>query len=367
MKNQRLDSLDAFRGLTVASMILVNNPGSWSYVYPPLRHAEWHGCTPTDLIFPFFLFIVGVAIHFAYQEKLEVGLTRSILVKIFKRSLIIFALGVFGSLFPTFNFEVVRIPGVLQRISVVFFFSSIIYLKFGWVNQIRLVAILLVGYYVLMNFVPVPGFGEPNLEKGMNLAAWLDNLLLEGHLWVQSKTWDPEGILSTVPAIGTCIIGMLIGQLLSAKANEYEKIIWLFLTGVALIILGLGWGVFFPMNKALWTSSFVLYTAGLACHALAVMYFLIDVKGFSQWALPLRYYGLNAIFVFVASGLIAKTLIRIKVDDEGKVSLWSWIFNNVFYSWLPSHVASISFAIALILFFGMILKWMYGRRIFIRV
>jgi predicted acyltransferase len=367
MANARLDSLDAFRGLTVAAMILVNNPGSWSYVYPPLRHAEWHGCTPTDLIFPFFLFIAGVSIHFAYQEKISSGLTKPLLWKISKRTLLIFGLGLFLSLFPTFNFEVVRIPGVLQRISVVFFLSSIIYFKLGWVNQIRLAVILLVGYYVLMNFVPVPGFGEPNLEKGTNLAAWLDNLLLEGHLWVQSKTWDPEGILSTVPAIGTCIIGMLIGQLLSAKANGYEKTIWLFLTGVALIILGLGWGLFFPLNKALWTSSFVVYTAGLACHTLAVMYFLIDVKGFSRWALPLRYYGLNAIFVFVASGLIAKILIRIKVDHEGNVSLWSWIFNNVFDSWLPSHVASISFAIAFILFFGGILKWMYGRGIFVKV
>ncbi len=362
----RLESLDAFRGLTVAAMIMVNNPGSWSYVYPPLRHAEWHGCTPTDLIFPFFLFIVGVSIHFAYHEKISSGLTQSVVWKISKRALIIFGLGLFLTLFPNFNFETVRIPGVLQRISVVFFISSIIYFKLNWLSQIRLVAILLVGYYLMMNFIPVPGIGEANLEKGTNLAAWLDSLLLEGHMWSQTKTWDPEGILSTIPAIGTCIIGMLIGQILSAKTNENEKTIWLFLSGVTLTVLGLGWSLFFPLNKALWTSSFVLYTAGLACQGLAVMYFLIDVKGYSKWALPFRYYGMNAIFVFVASGLLAKMLGRIKVGADS-TSLWSWIFNNVFDSWLPSYVASLSFAVCLILLFGLILRWMYRRKVFIKV
>jgi predicted acyltransferase len=363
----RLESLDAFRGLTVAGMILVNNPGSWSYVYPPLRHAEWHGCTSTDLIFPFFLFIVGVSIHFAYQEKISEGLTKTVFWKIAKRALIIFGLGLLLTLVPNFNFETVRIPGVLQRISVVFFISSMLYFKLNWVSQIRLAAVLLLGYYVVMNFIPVPGIGDANLEKGTNLAAWLDSIVLEGHMWSQTRTWDPEGILSTIPAISTCMIGMLIGQLLSAKASENEKTIWLFLAGVALTILGLGWGLFFPMNKALWTSSFVLYTAGLACHGLAVMYFLIDVKGYSKWALPLRYYGMNAIFVFVASGLLAKMMGRIKVDAEGKVSVWSWIFKNVFDSWLPSHVASLAFAVCLILFFGFILRWMYNKKIFIKV
>src|SRR5690349_1451096 len=179
----RLDSLDAFRGLTVAAMIIVNNPGSWSSVYPPLRHAEWHGCTPTDLIFPFFLFIVGVSIHFAYQEKISAGLTKTTTWKIGKRALIIFGLGLLLTLIPNFNFETVRIPGVLQRIAVVFFISSIIYFKTNWVSQIRLTALLLLGYYIIMNFIPVPGIGDANLEKGTNLAAWLDSIVLEGHMW----------------------------------------------------------------------------------------------------------------------------------------------------------------------------------------
>src|SRR5689334_19258986 len=167
----RLESLDAFRGLTVAAMILVNNPGSWSFVYPPLLHAEWHGCTPTDLIFPFFLFIVGVSIHFAYQEKISAGLSSRTLWKIGKRALIIFGLGLLLTLVPNFNFETVRIPGVLQRISVVFLISSILYFKLNWVSQIRLATVLLFGYYIVMNFIPVPGVGDANLEKGTNLAA----------------------------------------------------------------------------------------------------------------------------------------------------------------------------------------------------
>lgn len=366
MIKPRLDSLDAFRGLTVAAMILVNNPGSWNFVYPPLRHAEWHGCTPTDLIFPFFLFIVGVSIHFAYQEKTVAGLTSVVFWKIAKRALIIFGLGLFLALFPRFNFETVRIPGVLQRISIVFFFSSLIYFKFGWLAQIRLASILLVIYFIAMNFIPVPGFGDPNLEKGTNLAAWFDSIVLEGHMWAQTKTWDPEGLLSTIPAIGSCIIGMLVGQLISAKANENEKTIWLFLVGASLTVLGLAWSLFFPMNKALWTSSFVLYTAGIATQCLAIMYFLIDVKGYSKWALPLRYYGTNAIFVFVASGLLAKILTFVKIDD-GANSLWGWIFNNIFHSWLPSYIASLSFAVCLIIFFGLILRWMHRKKIFIKV
>ena len=365
--NKRLESLDAFRGLTVAAMILVNNPGSWNYVYPPLLHAEWHGCTPTDLIFPFFLFIVGVSIHFAYQDKLSKGLSKEIFWKISKRALIIFLLGLFLTLFPKFDFSVVRIPGVLQRISVVFFCSSIIYFKLNWLNQIKLTAFLLIGYYAIMTLIPVSELGEANLDKATNLAAWLDNFLLGGHLWSQSKTWDPEGILSTIPAIGTCLIGMLMGKLLSSPIEEKEKTIWLFICGVVLTVLGLGWGLIFPLNKALWTSSYVLYTAGLACNGLAVMYFVIDVKGYSSWALPLRYYGVNAIFVFVASGLVAKILIRTKLDEEGKISLWSWIYNNVYASWLPTYFASFLFAVTLIVLFGFILKWMYNKKIFIKV
>ena len=366
---ERLESLDVFRGITVAAMILVNNPGTWEHIYSPLRHAAWNGCTPTDLIFPFFLFIVGVSIHFAYQHKTTEGLTQKVFLKITRRTLIIFSLGIFLSLFPKFDFSVVRIPGVLQRISVVFFFSSILYLTTGWLTQIRIAVLLLLVYYILMTFVPVPGFGEPNLEPGTNLGAWLDYSLLEGHLWVQSKTWDPEGILSTIPAIATGIIGMLTGKLFTEIKEPATRVSWMFLIGAILIVFGLSWGLFFPINKSLWTSSFVLYTAGIAMQFLAACHWLIDVNGKKRWSKPFTWYGMNAIFVFVASGLLAKILGRIKLDDGagGEISSWTWIYKNAFEHWLTPINASLAVALSLVTFFGLILWWMYRKKIFIKI
>ncbi|MCA6377181.1 MAG: DUF1624 domain-containing protein [Cytophagales bacterium] len=364
----RLYSLDVFRGITVAAMILVNNPGSWNSVYPPLLHAKWHGCTPTDLIFPFFLFIVGVSIHFAYQPKLNEGLTKKNVSKILRRTVIIFLLGMMLALVPTFNFSSVRIPGVLQRISLVFLFCSLIYFKTNWLSQIRLALVLLVGYFVLMTMVPVPGVGEANLEPEKNLGAWLDRLLLNGHLWVQSKTWDPEGLLSTIPAIATGIVGMLTGQLFSKISAPAEKVTWLFFIGAMLIVTGLAWGLVFPINKALWTSSYVLYTGGIAMQFLAACYWLIDVQGVKKWSTPFIYYGMNAIFVFVASGLLVKALTRIKIGEgENELSLWSYLYQNLYASWLSPKNASLGFAVTLILFFLVILWQMYQRKIFVKV
>src|SRR5579859_2833408 len=287
MKPDRLVSLDAFRGITVAAMILVNNPGSWDAVYPPLRHAHWNGCTPTDLIFPFFLFIVGMSIHFAYQSRLPDGMNRKVFSKILKRTLIIFGLGLLLAWFPVFSLgrlSHLRIPGVLQRVSLVFFCCSLLYFRSGWLAQIRVAALLLVGYFLLMTLMPVPGIGAANLEPETNLGAWLDRLLLNGHLWTQSKTWDPEGILSTIPAVATGIIGMLVGQLFTKFEGQESRTAWLFFLGCVLSMAGWTWGLFFPINKSLWTSSYVLYTAGLAMQAFACCYWLFDVQGLRKWA-----------------------------------------------------------------------------------
>ena len=369
MEKQRLYSLDVFRGITVAAMILVNNPGSWDTVYPPLLHAKWNGCTPTDLIFPFFLFIVGVSIHFAYLTKLSDGLTQAVFFKILKRTLIIFALGIFLSLFPKFNFSTVRIPGVLQRISLVFLFCSLIYFKTNWLAQIRIAIFLLVGYFLLMTLVPVPDFGPANLEPETNIGAWFDRFLLEGHLWASSKTWDPEGVVSTIPAIATGILGMLTGKLFSEVKDPALKTSWLFFIGAGLIVLGLLWSLVFPINKSLWTSSYVLYSAGIAMQFLAACYWLIDVQGFKRWSTPFVYYGMNAIFVFVASGLLAKVLIRIKIiNEEGQeISLWSYLYHNLYASWLNPYNASLLFALSLIGIFLGILWWMFKKKIFIKV
>ncbi len=370
LKENRLVSLDVFRGITVAAMILVNNPGSWDSVYAPLLHASWNGCTPTDLIFPFFLFIVGVSIHFAYQATTSTGLNKKIFLKILKRTLIIFGLGIFLAWFPVFSLErlsTLRIPGVLQRISLVFFFCSLLYIQTNWLTQIRIAILLLVGYFIAMTLIPVPGVGYANMEPATNLGAWFDRLLLDGHLWSQSKTWDPEGLLSTIPAIATGILGILTGQLFNKINEPKERVVWMFFLGAALIVAGLAWDLTFPINKSLWTSSYVLYAGGIAMQFFAACYWIVDVLGFSRWAKPFTYYGTNAIFVFVASGLLAKTLIRIKVDNEGKVSLWSYLYQNLYASWLAPKDASLLFAITLILFFLAILWQMYKRKIFIKV
>jgi len=377
MERQRLPSLDFFRGATVVAMIIVNNPGNWAHVYPPLLHAEWNGCTPTDLIFPFFLFIVGVSIHFAYRDKRSEGLTRKTFLKIGRRTLIIFA---FGILLAWFTLPIsgmadperlsrLRIPGVLQRISIVFFCCSILYLSTSWLAQVRLGAFLLLSYFLLMTLVPVPGFGPANLEPGTNLAAWSDRLFFGEHLWSQSKTWDPEGVLSTVPAIVTGMLGMLTGQLMDRLENPSERVSWLFVFGMVLMVSGLAWDLAFPINKALWTSSYVLYTGGWAVQAFAASHFIIDIKAHQSWTKPFLYFGTNAIFAFVTSGLVAKALLRTRwmKADGTEESLWSYLYQNLFASWMDLRIASLAFAMTLVLFFGIILRWMFLRKWFLKV
>ena len=331
-KPERLLSLDFFRGLTVAAMILVNNPGSWGHIYAPLAHAEWHGCTPTDLVFPFFLFIVGVSIAYAMgSKKLDVSSHNKTMLKALKRALTLFGLGLLLAIFPR-NFSTfdlvdslsnLRIPGVLQRIGVVFFISSIIFLKASEKNIFRIIILILVSYWALMTFVPVPGVGYPNLEKETNLGAWLDRTILtEAHLWKSAKTWDPEGILSTLPAIATGLFGVLVGVYLKRKEiDSSTKIAWLFSVGVLATLAGLFWDLQFPINKALWTSSYVLYTGGLATIVLALSYWIIDVNKYNRFTKPFVVYGVNAITVFFLSGLMPRlvNMIKIKQTDGTEV------------------------------------------------
>jgi predicted acyltransferase len=227
---------------------------------------------------------------------------------------------------------------------------------------------LLVAYYLMMTLIPVPGVGPPSLEAETNLGAWLDRTLLSGHLWVQSKTWDPEGLLSTIPAVATAILGMLAGKLISSDEQPTEKIVWLFFTGCILIVLGLSWGMIFPINKSLWTSSYVLYTGGIAMQFLACCYWLIDIKEFKKWAMPFVYYGMNALFVFVASGLLVKALSRIKFEDEGgEISVLPYVYKYFFATWLSPINASLAYALTLVVLFGVLLRWMYKKKIFIKI
>jgi len=363
----RLASLDAFRGITIAGMILVNNPGSWSHVYAPLLHAEWHGWTPTDLIFPFFLFIVGVAMAFSLVPRLERGEGRGgLLRKVIRRSLILIGLGLLLAAYPRFDLANIRFPGVLQRIGLVYFFASLAVMRTGPRGQAATALVLLLAYWALMTLVPVPGFGPGDLGPDGNLAAYVDRAVFGSHIW--RDTWDPEGLLSTLPAVATTLLGVLTGGLLRSRREALEKVAWLFVLGWAGILLGVVWNGAFPINKNLWTSSYVVFTAGAALQFLAVCYFLIDVKGWKRWARPAIAFGMNAIAVFVLSGLFVKTLLFIRLPaGDGSISLYGWIYRHLFVSWAGPLNGSLAFAIVNILMWWALMELLYRKRIFIKI
>ena len=368
----RMLSLDAFRGMTVAGMILVNNPGAWSAIYSPLKHADWHGWTPTDLVFPFFLFIVGVSITLALGRRAEsAGSKRDLYAKIVRRTLIIFGLGLLLAAIPSFDLSTLRIPGVLQRIAVCYLFASVIFLNTDWRKQIYVTAGLLVAYWALMALVPVPGFGPGVLDsKEGNLAAYFDRAVIGvNHIWRQAKVYDPEGILSTLPAIATTLCGVLTGHLLRSRRTAAEKAAAMFFAGAAAIIAGWAWNYWLPVNKALWTSSYVLLAAGMALQLLAVCYWLIDMKGYRAWAKPFVVFGSNALAVFFLTGLFAKLLGLIKLADaDGKdVALQTVIYRNFFASWAAPVNASLAFALCFVLLWLGLMWVLYRRGIFIKV
>ena len=361
----RIISLDVFRGMTIAGMTIVNNPGSWEHIYWPLEHAQWHGWTPTDLVFPFFLFIVGVAIPLAFSKRVESGKNqRDLYIKVAKRTLIIFALGVFLNGFPYFDLSTLRIPGVLQRIAVCYFFASLIFLNSKWKTQIAIAVGLLLLYWALMMLVPAPGFAAGDLTKEGSLASFVDRVVFGKHVWAQAKVYDPEGILSTIPAVVTTLIGVLTGQWLRSEKQRYEKVAGMFVVGAICIAIGWAWNSWFPINKALWTSSYVLFTGGLALQFLGLCYWLIDIKGYRRWAKPFEVFGMNAIALYVGSGLMADSLGLIKV---GSVPLGEWIYEHVFASWASPINASLAFAIAFVLFWLAVMWILYRRKIFISV
>ncbi|MCA8829202.1 acyltransferase family protein [Hymenobacter pini] len=368
----RLMSLDVFRGLTVMGMILVNNPGDWGHIYAPLEHAHWHGCTPTDLIFPFFLFIVGVSITYALDGARQQPATHGrTMLRVLKRAAILFGLGLFSALFPKFDFSMVRIPGVLARIAVVFLVCGVLFLKTNRKQQIGLLAFILIFYNVLMQLVPVPGYGPANLEAGTNLGAWLDRTVLgEAHLWKQSRTWDPEGLLSTLPAVSTGLLGMLAGQWLRRREVEpATRVAWLFVAGAGCVVLGIVWNGWFPINKALWTSSYVLYTGGLALALLAGLYWLVDVQQYRRWTLPPLVFGVNAITAFFLSGLIPRLLNMVKITGANgqETGLRNWLYDTLFVPYFSPINASLAGAITCVLIWFVVLWLMYRRNIIIKV
>jgi predicted acyltransferase len=364
----RMLSLDAFRGITIAGMILVNNPGSWEAIYSPLEHAAWHGWTPTDLVFPFFLFIVGVSITLALGRRAESGGSkRDLYVKIVKRTLIIFALGLALTAFPYNDAAGFRIPGVLQRIAVCYFFASVIFLNTRWRAQAAIAAALLIVYWAAMKLIPVPGFGAGNLEMAGNLAAYVDRSVLGKHTW--KPLYDPEGILSTVPAIATTLAGVLTGHLLRTRREPVEKVAAMFVAGVACVVAGWAWNFCFPVNKALWTSSYVLLMAGFALQMLAVCYWLIDIKGYRAWAKPFLIFGSNALAVYFLSEAFVRTVdaFGFKTADGRETNLLALIYEKLFAPLASPLNSSLMFAVCTVLFWLGVLTILYRRRIFIRV
>ena len=366
----RLLSLDVFRGLTIAGMVLVNNPGTWGSIYWPLRHAEWDGWTPTDLIFPFFLFIVGVSITLAFGRRVEEGgVTRSLYLKVVKRSLIIFGLGLFLNGFPYFHLYDIRIPGVLQRIAICYLIASFIFLSTRVKTQAIIAVSLLIIYCIVMTRVAAPGFAAGDLTKEGSIASFIDRVLLGPHIWKQGKVYDPEGLLSTIPAIATTLLGVLTGHWLRTERSQFEKVAGLFVGGAVLVMIGWAWNPFFPINKSLWTSSYVLFTAGLALQLLALCYWLIDIKGYRRWAWPFVVFGVNAIALFVGTGLMVKlmSMIKVPVGDGTTTSSQGWIFQNLFLSWASPINASLAYAIAFILLWLFLMWLLYRKRIIIKV
>jgi predicted acyltransferase len=376
-------------------MLLVNDPGTWSAIFPPLEHAEWNGWTPTDLIFPFFLFIVGITTHLSLSARRARGDDDSAIVKqILRRGLIIYLLGFAMAMFPfyqwgsietipnagawdriLFRIEHVRILGVLPRIAIVYVCAALLTLKTTVKQQVIIIAALLFGYWFAMTLIPVPGenvIGALLLQtKDRNLAAYLDRAILgTNHTWVGSVTFDPEGPMSTIPAIATAMLGVLAGRWIGRRDKQLlERIAGLFAMGSIGMVIGLMWNWSFAINKSLWTSSYVVFTAGMACVALGAIMWIVDYCNVKWWTKPFVVFGVNPIVAFVGSGVLARLIYTLwHVSYNGKsVAVQDAIYQSMFLPWLPPRVASLAFAITFVLLWYGILTVLYRRNIILKV
>ena len=391
---ERLLSLDVFRGMTVAGMLLVNNPGDWDHIFEPLEHAKWNGWTPTDLIFPFFLFVVGVTAHLSLTQRRARGDgERAIIGQILRRGTLIFLFGLFLAWFPGFwwgaidampaptfldrvvyRLEHLRIMGVLQRIGVAYVVGALLTIRGTWKQHLIALAGILLGYWALMTLVTVPDRGVPGWQlldqPDAVLSAWFDRLVFgTNHLWASAKTWDPEGLLSTLPAVGTMMIGQLAGRWIGAPKPLPERLNGMFAAGALLMMIGLMWHWVFPINKSLWTSSYVVFTAGLALVTLATCMWMIDVRGWKRWTRFFVIYGTNPMIAFLGSGLMARitvTLWKVQTPD-GPESVSSLVYRSIFAPILEPRAASLAYALSFVTIWFVILWALWRRNIFLKV
>lgn len=362
--NTRLTSLDVFRGLTIAAMILVNNSGDGQHTYWPLEHAKWNGWTPTDLIFPFFLFIVGVSMVFSFSSRTARGQTRKhLLLHVLKRSAIIFALGLFLYAYPKFDVHTARIPGVLQRIAVVYLIASAIFLCTGRVARAVITGALLLIYWLLLTRVPVPGIGAGVLTMDGNLVGYIDRSLIYNHLWIAHR-FDPEGILSTIPSIATCLIGIFTGEWMRSARTHIQKLAGLFSGAAVGLIAGEIWNQWFPINKMIWTSSYVLFTAGFALFIFGLCYWAIDVRGWKSWSVPFVIFGVNPLGIYFLASWAETALYRHHIHG---VSIKNILYESSFAHISNPYLGSLAWSVSFVLVFFVIAWAMYRKQIFIRV
>ncbi|GAB4000698.1 lpg1661 family Dot/Icm T4SS effector [Spirosoma daeguense] len=359
----RLISLDALRGFTIAAMIVANFPGSEEYVYFTLRHTRWNGLSFTDLIAPTFLFIVGVSIALAYNKKrIDSSPKDELYKKIVIRSLKIFAVGMFLNLMPDFNFSDIRWTGTLHRIAIVFLVCGILFLNTTWRQQLWIGLATLLAYWLAMTLIPTPDFGYVILEPGQNLAAWIDQKFLPGRMW--QGNWDPEGILSTFPSIVTTITGMLAGRFMLSTLTPTEKVSYLMTAGLFTAAAGYFWGLTFPVNENLWTSSFVLVTSGFAAMLLGATYFLVDVLGKTNGTKPGIIFGANAITVYVLADVFALFFYRLKFGGQ---QLNEHVVNGLISIGIQPELASLLYALFFIGVNFIPAYFLYQRKIFIKL
>ena len=367
---RRIIAIDILRGITIAGMLLVNNPGTWDHIYWPLEHADWNGYTPTDFVFPFFLFLVGMSIPFSLDPNKLQG--KKPYLKIISRSLKLIALGIFlGGFrihFPFFEtWPKVRLPGVLQRIGIVYGIVSILYLNIDWKKLLATGIVCLLAYWAIMTLIPLPDGTKPTLARDSNLESVVDLKVFGTHMWLPD--YDPEGLLSTIPAIATGIFGLLTGLFLKQEDRTInQKIQWLLIMGSIAVITGLIWNIVFPINKKIWTSSYVMFTGGWACLFLALIT-SITQKGNTGWAKPFIWLGMNSIAIYALNEFIASLMGQLQFNYGGNTtSLHGFLYDEFVASWIHDpQLSSCIYGILVVLFYIAVAYWLYKKKLFFKI